>query len=102
MAILTHKHLSRRGATGLFPGPALLLLLMLACVLMVPRSLAQDRQYQLKAAFLVNFAQYVEWPPQAFATGDSPFVFGVLGDNPFGPALKDLVAGELINGRKAI
>ena len=66
------------------------------------RGLAQDRSFQLKAAFLANFAQYVEWPKEAFASDDAPFVFGVLGSNPFGSVLSDLVAGETINGRKAV
>lgn len=78
------------------------LLLVAAAVLIVPGLRAQDRQYQLKAAFLVNFAQYVEWPSEAFPTNDAPIVFGVLGQNPFDNALKDLVSGEVVNGRKAV
>jgi hypothetical protein len=75
---------------------------MMAGVVMAPTAFGQDRHYQLKAAFLVNFAQYVEWPAEAFPAANTPFVFGVLGDNPFGTALKDLVADEVVNGRKAL
>ena len=81
---------------------ALRFLIMLAGVFVIPATSGQDRHYQLKAAFLVNFAQYVEWPTEAFPTEETPFVFGVLGDNPFRPALKDLVTGEVVNGRKAV
>lgn len=49
---------------------------------------AQAPEYQVKAAMLANFALFVEWPPMAFATADSPFVACVLGDDPFGPWLK--------------
>jgi hypothetical protein len=101
MAFLTHQRGSMPVAAGDLPA-ALRFLLMLAGVLILPATSGQDRHYQLKAAFLVNFAQYVEWPTEAFPTEETPFVFGVLGDNPFRPALKDLVTGEVVNGRKAV
>ena len=55
--------------------------------------------YQLKAAFLYNFAKFIDWPPEAFAENKSPFIIGVLGDNPFGNVLDQTVAGKLINDR---
>ena len=30
-------------------------------------------EYQVKAAFLYNFAKFVEWPPQSFANQRLPF-----------------------------
>src|SRR5689334_16419660 len=56
-------------------------------------------EYQLKAVFLFNFTQFVEWPPQAFADANSPLVIGVLGDDPFGAYLDETVRGETVNGR---
>jgi hypothetical protein len=47
-------------------------------------------EYKLKAAFLYNFTQYVEWPATAFATASAPFVVCVAGTNPFGEHLKAL------------
>lgn len=58
------------------------------------------REYELKAVFLFNFLQFVDWPPAAFPTAESPLRIGVLGDNPFGRALEDTVRGELARGRK--
>ncbi|TLY91327.1 MAG: YfiR family protein [Gammaproteobacteria bacterium] len=43
-------------------------------------------EYQLKAVFLFNFAQFVEWPPAALPRESAPFVIGVLGKDPFGAA----------------
>ena len=37
------------------------------------------REFQVKAAFLFHFAQFVEWPADAFPRGDSPLVIGVVG-----------------------
>lgn len=56
-------------------------------------------EYQLKAVFLFNFTQFVEWPPPAFETATSPIVIGILGSDPFGAYLDDTVKNETINGR---
>ena len=55
-------------------------------------------EYQVKAAYLFNFGQFVEWPPQAYEAPDAPFVIGVVGDDPFGKTLDDVVAGETLAG----
>lgn len=53
-------------------------------------------EYQLKAVFLFNFAQFVEWPPAALPRENTPFVIGVLGKDPFGADLDDVVHGETV------
>ncbi len=55
-------------------------------------------EYQIKAAFLYNFAKFVEWPPQAFAGPKSPMVIGVLGKNVFGDDLEQTIRNKTING----
>ena len=59
-------------------------------------------EYQLKAVFLFNFAQFVEWPAQAFPDPKAPLVIGVLGKDPFGAYLDDLVSGEKIGDRPLV
>jgi hypothetical protein len=59
---------------------------------------AQPSEYQLKAAFLFNFAKFVEWPVEAFSEPKAPLVIGVLGENPFGEHLERTVHGKTING----
>lgn len=56
-------------------------------------------EYQLKAVFLFNFAQFVEWPSSAFETPESPLSMCVLGSDPFGQELESVMQGEAINGR---
>ncbi|MCK4305194.1 MAG: YfiR family protein [Candidatus Eisenbacteria sp.] len=56
-------------------------------------------EYQVKAAFLSNFAHFVDWPSNAFPTEHAPITIGVLGDDPFGSALEEVVAGKLVDGR---
>jgi hypothetical protein len=72
----------------------LLLVTNLSLVAQAPLS----REYELKAIFLYNFAQFVDWPPAAFAGSETPLVIGVVGKNPFGARLKDIVSGEKVNG----
>jgi len=56
-------------------------------------------EYQVKAAFLYNFAKFVEWPPEAFKTAKDPILVCVLGRNPFGKALEEAIRGKSIAGR---
>jgi len=60
------------------------------------------REYQIKAVYLFNFVQFVEWPPTAFPEVGSPFEIGVLGRNPFGSSLDDAVKGETVRGRRLV
>jgi len=57
------------------------------------------KEYEVKAAFLFNFAQYVEWPPESFSTPATPIIIGVLGDDPFGRVLDQTVRGETVKSR---
>jgi len=59
----------------------------------------QAPEYQVKAVFLFNFAQFVDWPADAFPESDTPLVIGVLGDDPFGSVLDQTVRGEHVGGR---
>jgi hypothetical protein len=53
-------------------------------------------EYQVKAAYLLNFTRFVQWPPAA-ATG--PLLLCVAGRNPFGTVLENMVRDETVNGR---
>ena len=56
-------------------------------------------EYQVKAAFLYNFAKFVQWPSQAFKKPQDPIVICVFGRNPFGSALGDVIRGKSVEGR---
>lgn len=55
-----------------------------------------EPEYQLKAVFLFNFAQFVEWPARSFHGADAPLIIGVSGTDPFGAYLDNLVTGEKV------
>jgi hypothetical protein len=60
---------------------------------------APAKEYQIKAAFLLRFIQFVELPEQAFADAEAPIRIGVLGEDPFGSALDHIITGEKIRER---
>src|SRR5882672_8084621 len=63
---------------------------------------AEFSEYQVKAAFLLNFTRYVDWPKSSFAKADSPLVICILGQDRFGEDLRTLIADKSIEGRKLV
>jgi len=53
-------------------------------------------EYQIKAVFLYNFTQFIDWPATAYNSADDPFVIGIIGNNPFDHYLEEVVAEEKI------
>lgn len=74
------------------------LLALMGSVLRTPVQAQTANEYQVKAAFIFNFAKFVEWPNDAFGDGGA-LVVGVVGDDPFGSAL-DQLNGNTVNGRR--
>jgi hypothetical protein len=56
-------------------------------------------EFSLKAAYLFNFTQFIEWPSGSFASRHAPIVIGVLGEDPFGAELDEAVRGKTVCGR---
>ncbi len=61
-----------------------------------------SREYDIKAAFLYNFITFTDWPADAFGDANSPYVIGVLGKDPFGAVLDQIVNGEKIKSRPLV
>ena len=74
--------------------------MLLALTLLIgPRVSAQGKatnEYEVKAAFLFHFAQFVEWPENAFREAASPLVYCTVGDDPFQGALETTFRGKAI------
>lgn len=56
----------------------------------------EAREAKVKAAFLLNFARYVEWPENAFASSNSPVVIAVLGEDLLQGNLDATVEGKTV------
>ncbi len=68
-----------------------------------PALIAQTKaptEYQVKAAFLYNFAKFIDWPPSAFSDSKQRFDICVYGRDPFGTALEDALLGKTIGERR--
>jgi hypothetical protein len=79
---------------------AVFLAMLLLAGVAGPAGATATREYDLKAVFLFHFAEFVEWPHESFAEATTPITVGVLGENPFGKTLEEIVANETVRGRK--
>jgi hypothetical protein len=56
-------------------------------------------EYQVKAAFLFNFAKFIEWPDKAFQGEKGTISVCVFRYDPFGGALDEIIRGKVIGER---
>jgi hypothetical protein len=88
------------------PAPATLLSCVVFLVLgSTGRGSAQTNQasvYELNAAYLFNFAKFIEWPAGTFSDPSAPLVFAVAGEDPFGSILDRTLKGKKIGSRPIV
>jgi hypothetical protein len=76
------------------------ILVALAALSGSPLALAQTKppsEYEVKAAFLFNFAKFIDWPPGTFESQRSSFAICILGKDPFGRSIDDALQGKSIS-----
>jgi hypothetical protein len=56
-------------------------------------------EYQVKAAFLLNFTKFIDWPPSPPGNAGPSFEICILGDDPFGTVLDQMLEGETLRGQ---
>ncbi len=74
-------------------------------VLPVPvcaQEIDEAKALKVRAAYLYNFAKFIEWPGDAFTEEDSPFVIGVVGDDVFAEILRKIVRTKKITNRAIV
>ena len=79
-----------------------IVILNLACFLFLDARPAraqesQPSEYQLKAAFIYNFAKFVEWPEASLPQNSAPFIMGIIGETPIADDLKKAVEGKKLS-----
>lgn len=79
-----------------------LLTLLIRLPLNADANPAVSPEYVIKAAYIYNFAMFVEWPADAFVRPDSPFVIGIVGTDRFGSSLEDIVRDKRVNNRRFV
>ncbi|HEX7679931.1 MAG TPA: YfiR family protein [Thermoanaerobaculia bacterium] len=90
MAVLATKRLVRS---------SLVFFVVVAACLSAKNARAQSEpdEYQVKAAYLLNFARFVEWPSDVLPAS-SPLTIVIVGDDPFGGTLEQALRGKSANG----
>ena len=59
--------------------------------------------FQVKAAFLINFPKYVDWPASAFAETNSPIIVAIFGDENVANEVQKMIGdGRMIGGHPLI
>jgi len=59
-------------------------------------------EYEVKAAFLYNFAKFVEWPTQSSDQPTQPIVFCVIGQTLLSASLRDALEGKVVDQRPLV
>lgn len=77
--------------------------LIIAAVLVTTNATAQTvDEYRVKAAFVFNFAKFIQWPAEAFKAPGDPLVICVVGQDQMANSLRETVNGNAIDGRQVI
>jgi hypothetical protein len=100
VAVLTHRAARRIAAAALVAFASLALVGVMLPQASVPAAPpGESLEYRVKAAYLMNFTRYVEWPSTSFQDASEPFRICVLGTDPFGRVLDATLMGRTIQGR---
>jgi hypothetical protein len=91
----------RRASVSAWLGARVIALVVIAVSFSTPLVRAEssdDVELRIKAAFLYNFARFVEWPHSSQDSSQAPIIIAVLGRDPLLPVLESTVKGKSVNG----
>jgi hypothetical protein len=75
------------------------IIMILVCRTDIVAETKSSDEYAVKAAFLYNFAKFIEWPAGSFSSEQSPLVICIAGQDPFNSRL-DAFSSKTVSGRK--
>ena len=76
--------------------------ILLAALSLNAQNTTGSAEYLIKAGFIYNFANLVQWPSSSFAQPDSPIVIVILGEDHFGTTLDRALDGKKVNARSFV
>jgi hypothetical protein len=82
--------------------PLILLICLVALIFPGTGKSQSINEFEIKAVFIYNFTQFVQWPATSFDPSQDSFIIGVLGENVFGKYLEEAVAGETYQSRPIV
>jgi hypothetical protein len=87
---------------GTSAAAALCLGVIAICSIPISAQSGEMPENDVEAAFLYNFAKYIEWPPATFSGPTGPFHVCAVAERPFIRSLDAILAGETIAGRPVV
>lgn len=84
------------------PGILILFLTLLGALSVPGEQPVELTPVEFKALTLAKTPPYIQWPDSAFTGSESNLVIGVLGKDPFGGLLQNLVKGQQIKNRDIV
>ena len=92
---LEHKAIPDHSAAYMMKRPLIIGILFLLLSAPLPHAAAGDtsaptKESLIKAAYLLNFARFTQWPDDAFSRANAPVVIGVIGTTPLRKALPSI------------
>jgi hypothetical protein len=83
--------------------PIWLTLGLCLCLSLGSNAVAQDHgDYRVKASFIGKVLHFIQWPAERLTPTNAPIVVGVLGKDPFGEVLDEVLRGTRIQGRSVV
>lgn len=76
--------------------------ILLAAVALNAQNTSGSAEYLIKAGYIYNFANLVQWPASSFSQPDSPIVIVILGEDHFGSTLDRALDGKKVNSRSFV
>jgi hypothetical protein len=76
--------------------------ILLGAIALNAQNTSGSAEYLIKAGFIYNFANLVQWPSSSFAQPDSPIVIVILGEDHFGTTLDRALDGKKVNARSFV
>ena len=67
-----------------------------------PAGQATPTEDEVKAAYVFNFARFIEWPPAKFAGNTSPLIIGLIGNGPVGDVIGAVIQKKTINNHPLV
>jgi hypothetical protein len=80
---------------GMFRTSLVLIIIMIESFQLVHDG---EKEYKLKAAFIYNFIQYIDWS----VTSPKEYVVGILGSSPVENDLKEIAASKTVGDKKIV
>jgi hypothetical protein len=94
----------RRIGPGVWTPRLILGLLLQALFFNLPqvRSQQTPSDYRVKATYVLNFLRFIQWPDDAFSDTKAPMVIGIVGEDPFGNQLPQVIFEKTVQGHDLV